>query len=66
MKEPYRKGDSDSILAWSLPGDTARWRLRSYKCRKDILRASHIPFDVDFPLFRPRRLALAFDFGSDH
>lgn len=37
-----------------------------YKYRKDILRASHIPLDVDFPLFRPRRLALVFDFCSDH
>jgi hypothetical protein len=33
---------------------------------KDILRASHIPLDVDFPLFSPCRLALVFDFCSDH
>jgi len=39
---------------------------KGYEYRKDILRASHIPLDVDFPLFRPRRLALVFDFCSDH
>jgi len=28
MKEPYRKGNSESILASSLAGDIARWRLK--------------------------------------
>src|SRR5260370_16904809 len=28
MKEPYRKGSSESILASSLAGDTARYRLK--------------------------------------
>jgi hypothetical protein len=28
MKEPYRKGDSDSILASSLAGEIARSRLK--------------------------------------
>src|SRR5229473_4465518 len=28
MKEPYRKGDSESILASSLAGDIARYRLK--------------------------------------
>jgi hypothetical protein len=34
MEEPYRKGDSDFILALSLPGDTARWRLRVISAAK--------------------------------
>jgi hypothetical protein len=28
MKEPYRKGESESILASSLAGDIARYRLK--------------------------------------
>jgi hypothetical protein len=28
MKESYKKGDSDSILALSLAGDIARYRLK--------------------------------------
>jgi hypothetical protein len=29
MKEPYRKGDSESILASSLAGDIARYSLEA-------------------------------------
>jgi hypothetical protein len=34
MKEPYRKGSSESILTSSLAGDTARCRLKRRQRRR--------------------------------
>jgi hypothetical protein len=42
MKEPYRKGDSDSILALSLAGIVARCRL---KLRQGYMCAGRLSFE---------------------
>ena len=48
-EEPYRKGSSESILASSLAGDAARWRLKRRQ-RYPFIRPSRA---TEPPIFLP-------------
>jgi hypothetical protein len=51
MKEPYRKGDSESILASSLAGDIVRYRLkRPDKSYRNVARSPGVNLLLRFSL----------------